>query len=398
MNLVIYVRINRKESKQPFSRLIGTDIETCHGPSSPCQIPLRGRKIEKSMIFLLPFLALQYYNLIPILATSSAADNEQTDDYRVSLSTVPAALQAGINNSLVFSLMKKDVGAVAWSQLNKEGGRNMHCILVSSDMKVLGHVHTEDFYTMAPGNTSFAVNFAFPYSGEYGVGVELEVSGTIIKRVFRVNVANGDPLASKVDGNFARTVQTSTPLKFGHNMAYVAPIYVSVMQQKPADSRSFTTVLSLNPPVLSTNKCSTLTVTFTNSTTKQPLTDLALYLEHPMHLIIASNDLNFINHVHGVTGMNANGSSSDMCDEPVMGTMPIISNFGPSITAYANFSNPGNYTLYFETSQADHLLVAAFSVNVDGRTSTANLASSSRYHSEFSAALALMMSFIFGLF
>lgn len=334
-------------------------------------------------------LALQVVFKVTVLCILSAVFSSHVaeaamsmggmDNFGVVLTTIPSSPISQATTTLTFAINESGT-RMSWNQLQVTSGRRLHVVIVSENLNMLGHIHPEDFMngTEADGSlSSFSVNFTFPWPGLYGISMEFEpVSGSTIKRQFNVTVG-GTGVSKPLTSPTSSLTHTVKSLSLGIYQEYVSPIIVSDIQDLPssASPNSFIVSIKPTPTTVKSMECSQMVVTFSNATTKSSLVDMTTYLDHPMHVVIVAHGLGFIDHIHGdVATMNMRtrklmetATSSSSCGKDEMtSTMTMANKFGPSLQVFNNFTTPGTYTLFFQTSNQNHsqLLVSSFSLTV----------------------------------
>lgn len=290
---------------------------------------------------------------------------------RVELQTNHATLQAGSRAELVFAL--DDASGQPVEALLTHHGRKLHVVIVSEDMHVLGHIHPQDFGETLEGRSAKTF-FTFPRGGRYLVSVDFMTTAQGSQdRQFVVEVV-GPPVEPKPAAEAPSGIVAVT---LEEDDSYTEP----ALLQATDESRNYAVSLK-KPDAITANEEVSFAYRFTKD--GQPLTDLRPYLDAPMHLAVAKDDLTTFLHTHGTLPENAHAAhGGDGSAEAGHGNAHAAHNdhgsadgqhggahrgpatFGPEITATVIFPEPGSYYLFAQAAHGDQLLISRFPVHVE---------------------------------
>ncbi|OGH13837.1 MAG: hypothetical protein A2687_04725 [Candidatus Levybacteria bacterium RIFCSPHIGHO2_01_FULL_38_26] len=211
----------------------------------------------------------------PMENNMTEMQGEEEQDFHVTLSSTPSAVQAGEPFTLEIALHDKNGNPITDLQVSHE--KILHLILVSEDLEEFMHVHPEDFEgnVMTPKG-EFITPFIIEKAGRYRVLVDGsrkglgEVSDLGWLEVGIVEDSVGEPVLVKIDRRLNRVFE------------------------------DYEVSLNLNPenPPKSGEKAQ-LSYVIRDVTTGNPVLDLEQYLGADMHLAIMPLDLSTILHTHG---------------------------------------------------------------------------------------------------
>ena len=292
----------------------------------------------------------------PAAAADSAHHGEAAaGPMQVELLTNPATLQAGSRAELVFALDYASGQPV--EELLTHHGRKLHVVIVSEDMQVLGHIHPQDFGETLQGGSA-KTYFTFPHAGRYLVGVDFmtKTQGSQDEQ-FVVEVkgpsAEPKPEAEAPSGMVAVTLEEDD--------SYTEPALFQNMDQ----SQNYAVSVQ-QPNTIRAGEAASFAYRFTRN--GKPLTDLRPYLDAPMHLAVAKDDLTAFLHTHGILPDNAHAAHGDhvSADAEAHGEVQGgPDTFGPEIAATVTFPEPGTYYLFAQAAHGDQLLISRFPVHVE---------------------------------
>ncbi len=214
----------------------------------------------------------------------------------------------------------------------------MHMIITRADLGSFAHIHPEP--TGSDG--VFTVTAEFPTAGEYGIHTEFRRQGQMadVLDSQRVTVEGVAPAPTPLPTTDVREqVVDGVRIELGGE-AHVA-------------------------------ETSDFTLTFTDVTTGEPVSDLQPYLGAAGHVVVMRGDGTRFGHRHAET--------FDDQDRPVA-AMPGTT-FGPELDLHVTFEVPGAYRLWAQFKLPDDTVVTApFTVRAGNRTSEAAHADTSASH------------------
>jgi hypothetical protein len=273
---------------------------------------------------------------------------------QVGLQTNPATLLAGSRAELAFAF--KDASGQPTDELLTHHARKLHVVIVSEDMHVLGHVHPQDFGETVEGGSAKAF-FTFPQAGRYLVGVDFMTTAQGSQDEQFVVEVDGPPAEPAPEAE-APPGFVSVKLEEGDRYTEAA------LLQAKDESQAYEVSLQ-QPDAIRANEEVSFAYRFTKD--GEPLTDLRPYLDAPMHLAVAKDDLTAFLHTHGILPDNAHaahgdhGSAGAAHGEIQRGQ----DTFGPEIAATVTFPEPGTYYLFAQAAHGDQLLNSRFPVHVE---------------------------------
>ena len=273
---------------------------------------------------------------------------------QVELQTNPATLQAGSRAELVFAF--DDASGQPVEELLTHHARKLHVVIVSEDMHVLGHIHPQDFGETVQGGLAKAY-FTFPQAGRYLVGVDFMTTVQGSQDEQFVVEGEGPPAEPKPG---AEAPSGMVAVTLAEDDSYTEPALLQAMDQ----SQDYAVSLQ-QPDAIRANEEVSFAYRFTKD--GEPLTDLRPYLDAPMHLAVAKDDLTAFLHTHGTLPENAHAGHGDhgaggaAHGEAQRGP----DTFGPQISATVTLPEPGTYYLFAQAAHGDQLLISRFPVHVE---------------------------------
>ena len=223
-------------------------------------------------------------------------------------------------------------------QMEIEHEKLLHTIIISDDFSIFSHIHPEDSELTTEQmkkNSIFAINYTFPKSGRYLIGVNFASAKMDYSKVFYLDVAGNQNKQIKKD--------FSTEKIFD----------------------DYKVSLSL-PQKLLAGKESTLSYYFEKDGNQ--LTNLEPYLGAPMHVVILKDDLTNFIHTHANIGdmeMTDIKMSMNMSAGMKMNMHELPSYFGPNLSVQTIFPEEGIYQIFGEFKHKGKVIITSFMVEVD---------------------------------
>lgn len=307
-------------------------------------------------------------------ATTEAVqhDHEGTDrPVRVGLQTDPATLRAGSRAELTFAFNNATGQPV--EELLTHHARQLHVVIASEDMNVLGHIHPQDFGETIQGGLA-KTYFTFPQAGRYVVAVDFMTAAQGSQDEQFVVEVKGTPGASASEPEVSPGL-ASVRLEAGDR--YTEPAILHAVDEHQAYAVSLQ-----QPEAIRAGEAASFDYRFTRN--GEPLTELRPYLDAPLHLAVVKDDLTAFLHTHGTLPENKqtshSGHRSAVAGHGNMDTahdkhgpaetehgVPHINPdpLGSEIEATVTFPEPGTYYLFAQAAHGDQLLISRFPVHVE---------------------------------
>jgi hypothetical protein len=284
------------------------------------------------------------------------------------LSPRPATPQAGEPATLAFTLT--DAAGRPLEELITHHARQLHVVILSEDMAVLGHIHPQDFGEPVEGGEA-NVRFTFPRAGRYIVAADLITEAGPYAEQFLVEVAGE---ASGAGAGAAAPARVAVVQSQGGDR-YTAPVMLD-----GADKADGYEVSLARPERIEAGQPATLTWRIAKG--GAPVTDLRPFLDAALHLAVVRDDLGAFLHAHGsvaeeaAAGHAAQGAHEHAAaaDRGHGGDVHAShgahghegpASFGPELTATVTFPEPGRYYLFGQAAHGEKILIARFPVEVN---------------------------------
>jgi putative copper export protein len=245
----------------------------------------------------------------------------------VSLELRPEKVTAGRPVSMTVSIKDPDGKPLKGLEVAHE--RILHAIIISRDLKIFAHIHSEDIGPITDEmlkTATLPLQFTFPKAGAYLVGLDFAAADNFYSKSFPINVTGSPGMGEpKIDFSSTKT--------FG----------------------DYRVTLSLSPKDVIAGKATKLVYSIEKD--GKPVTDLEPYLGASMHLATVPTNLKLFMHAHGMTPEEPHSPLGHMHAAPPL-------KFGPEIDADIEFPVKGTYKVFSQVKHKGKVLLFDFMVNV----------------------------------
>ena len=254
----------------------------------------------------------------------------------VDLETAPAVITAGNPATITFTI--RDDSNNPLKDLVITHDRLIHVVIISEDLSVFGHIHTEDIGPITAEmkeRAEFPVRFTFPKAGRYTIAVDFAVRDKGYSELLDLEVS-GSPAMGSVHRDLSR--------------------------EKVFDGYSVKLAVSPEQPVA--GKETMLRYTILKDGT--PVTDIEPYLSAAMHLAVINEGAGkYFVHAHGDRpgAMQHTGHEGHMASH-MEHSSPPGAVYGPEIEARVVFPAKGMYKIFSEIGHQGKVRLLDFMVNV----------------------------------
>lgn len=270
------------------------------------------------------------------------------------LSTQPEDPRVGAATTLTFTLT--DSAGQPLEALITHHARTLHVVILSEDMRVLGHIHPQDFDESIEAGEA-KVHFTFPQAGRYLIAADMLTEDGPYAEQFLVEVAGEESGAA---------VGAVTPARIAVVEAEGGDRYTAPILLDDANKAAGYELSLARPERIEAGAPATFTLRVTRGGT--PVTDLRPFLAAPLHLVVVKEDLSNFLHAHGTIAKadQAGYRPHDHADGHRHASHGYQgpSSFGPELTATLTFPEPGRYYLFGQAAHGENLLVSRFPVEV----------------------------------
>lgn len=228
-----------------------------------------------------------------------------------SLAVPDEKITAGEKTRLTFRFT--DAAGNPYTDFAVHHARAVHTLVVSRDLKTIGHVHPDDFGLQTEDNLArgeYPVAFTFPKAGRYIVGVDVMTPEGPLAAQFLVNVA-GSPGQERVSAEESRVACVAGLPQQGEDR-YVDPVTVSDITTSCGEG--YRVELSTAPDDVRAGE--EVKLGFHVEKGGEPVTDLAPYLDAALHLAIVPASFDSIATEGGAAAplIHAHGFADDRAD------------------------------------------------------------------------------------
>ena len=292
-----------------------------------------------------------------------------TSSLNVMLHTEPQTVQAGTSATLTFHLT--DAKGEPVTDLMVHHGRVLHVLIVSEDLRIIGHIHPEDFESrdiMMELEGMYTVHFTFPAAGKYILAVDVMTADAEFAKSLYVEVAGDEKLADAVQ-DFRRE-----KVVFGYTDEG-GDRYTKAVSLTDGEGASTYQAKMEAPDRIKAGEMVHITYHFSQD--GKPLTDLVPFLDAPMHFAIVSTRFDGVLHTHG-TVPGSEDASKMVKKDPHAGhkrkKAPVAGHqhqgitpekFGPTVMLMTTFPEAGVYRIFGQLKHADQILWPSFMVKVE---------------------------------
>ena len=287
----------------------------------------------------------------------------------VMLHTEPQTVQAGTSATLTFHLTNAKGEPV--TDLMVHHARVLHVLVISENLQIIGHIHPEDFESrdiMMELEGMYTVHFTFPAAGKYILAVDVMTADAEFAKYLYIDVAGEEKLADPVQ-DFRRE-----KVVFGYTDEG-GDRYTKAVALTDGKGASTYQAKMEAPEQIKAGEMVHITYHFSQD--GQPLTDLAPFLDAPMHFAIVSTRLDSVLHTHG-TVPGSEDASEMMKKDPHAGhkmeKAPMAGHqhqgitpekFGPTVMLMTTFPEAGVYQIFGQLKHADQILWPSFMIKVE---------------------------------
>jgi putative copper export protein len=244
----------------------------------------------------------------------------------VSLETDPDEIIVGVPVRMTLRIM--DAESRPFQGLTIIHERILHAVIIGKDLEVFAHIHPEDhtpITTQMMEKAMFPLQFTFPRTGEYLLGIDFAKDEEFYSKTFILTVAAAAIMKEPA-------IDFSTRKNFGE---------YQVLLTVP------------DGPIVAGTETKIRYVVRKNG---EELVDLVPYLGAAMHLSIVSADLGTFIHAHGVV------PGAEVHFGHLHTRIP--AKFGPEIEADIIFPTRGLYKIFAQFKHQERVVLADFMVNV----------------------------------
>jgi hypothetical protein len=249
------------------------------------------------------------------------------------METMPAEITAGSQATITFTIRDDNNNPIRDLVITHD--RLIHVVIISEDLSVFGHIHTEDIGPITAemkNSARFPVHFTFPKAGKYTIAVDFAVRDRGYSELLDVEVT-GSPVMGKVQSSFAREKNID-----GYQ------INLAVSPEQPVAGKE--TVLRYG--IMKDGK---------------PVTDIEPYLSAAMHLAVINEGAgNYFVHAHGDrpgAAQHAGHTATHIGHSAPAGAV-----YGPEIEAHVVFPAKGTYKIFSEIKHQGRVRLFEFMLNV----------------------------------
>lgn len=288
----------------------------------------------------------------------------------------PTQPVAGEPTTLTFSFSEQGQSV---TNLMTHHGRKVHVVLVGKDLGTLGHIHPMDFPELNSVNEpgTYSVQYTFPEAGQYIVAVDVMNTDGALAQQYLVNVRGAPKMASDASSDFSREKCFKGYTQQGVDR-YINPYFVS--ESEVPCSQGYKATLTPASGTIVAGQETLLRFHYEKG--DEPLTDLAPFLDAPIHFAIVPSSLDFVLHRHGEIDETLEEESSlammddhdhmamddadSMEDMEGMHEHAVPASFGPDlISEPIIFPETGVYRVFAQTRHGSKIIMASFLVKVE---------------------------------
>lgn len=263
-------------------------------------------------------------SLTPGSSVIATRPDTGTSSLQAAVTLDPERPRAGTPTTMLFSFTHPDGSAVG--DLVAHHARRVHTMIVSRDLRTIGHIHPQDFGKVTDEvvrSGRYAVSYTFPRAGAYIVGVDVMTANEALSKQFVIHVAGAPKMGDVAPRDLRREKCFRGYRQDGHDR-YVHPVELSRAEVPCPQGYQIT----LTPSSQTVTAGETVRLRYRIEQDGAGVTDLEPYLDAAIHLAMVPASFDTLLHHHGTPatvgqrngeahanhhrhGMNAHGTGNE---------------------------------------------------------------------------------------